>query len=251
MGRVEGKVAIVTGGGVGIGRTTAMLLAQEGAKVILTQRDEEQGEEVASEIQQQGGKAKFVQQDVSQEADWQRVIEETQSVFGTPDILVNNAGIYKIETLAKTRIEDWKKLMDVNAMGVFLGMKYCAPLMTEKGGGSIVNISSIASMVGLSGHTLYGASKGAIETMTKDAAMELAPAQVRVNSVHPAYIDTQMADYGAEQQEASKEDLAKMHPLGRLGKTIDVAYGVLYLASDESSFITGSELVIDGGYTAK
>ncbi|MFP4299236.1 MAG: glucose 1-dehydrogenase [Spirulinaceae cyanobacterium] len=251
MNRVKDKVAIVTGGGVGIGRATAELLAQEGAKVVLTQRHAEQGQEVAQQIEKQGGIAKFVQQDVTSEEDWQKVIQETQASFGTPDILVNNAGIYRIENIPDIVAEGWHKIMDVNAWGVFLGMKYCAPLMVDKGGGSIVNMSSVAGLIGFPGHAAYGASKGAVLTMTKDAAMEFAPCKVRVNSIHPAYIDTEMADYGAEQRGASKEDLGKMHPIGHIGEPMDVAYGVVYLASDESKFVTGAELVIDGGMTAQ
>jgi len=134
---------------------------------------------------------------------------------------------------------------------VFMGMKHCTPLMREAGTGSVVNLSSVAGLVGAANHTCYGASKGAVRIMTKDAALELAESGVRVNSIHPAYIDTQMADYGAEVQEASKEELDAMHPIGHMGEPIDVAYAVLYLASDESKFVTGTELVLDGGYTAQ
>jgi NAD(P)-dependent dehydrogenase (short-subunit alcohol dehydrogenase family) len=141
--------------------------------------------------------------------------------------------------------------MDVNVTGVFLGMKHCTPPMVEQGQGSVINLSSVAGLVGVSGHTCYGASKGAVRIMTKDAAMELAESGVRVNSVHPAYIDTQMADYGAETQNATKEELDAMHPIGHMGEPEDVAYAVLYLASEESKFMTGSELVLDGGFTAQ
>lgn len=251
MGRVDGKSAIVTGAGQGIGQAAARMLAEEGASVAVTDVDDTAGQETVKEIVQAGGEAAFFDHDVTLEDDWERVVDEVEDTYGIPDVLVNNAGIYRIQPVAETTVEEWKALMDVNVTGVFLGLKHCTPGMEEKGRGSVINLSSVAGLVGLSGHTNYGASKGAVRTMTKDAAMELADAGVRVNSVHPAYIDTQMADYGAEAQEASKEELAAMHPIGHMGEPRDVAYAVLYLASDESKFMTGSELVIDGGFTAQ
>ncbi len=251
MGRVEGKIAIVTGAGQGIGRAAAQMLAAEGASVAVTDVDDTAGQETVEEIVQAGGEAAFFDHDVTLEEDWERVVEEVGDTYGIPDVLVNNAGIYRIEPLADTTVEDWKTLMDVNVTGVFLGLKHCAPRMEEKGRGSVINLSSVAGLVGLSGHANYGASKGAVRTLTKDAAIEFADAGVRVNSVHPAYIDTQMAEYGADVQGATKEELAAMHPLGHMGEPQDVAYAVVYLASDESTFMTGSELVIDGGYTAQ
>lgn len=251
MGRVDGKVAIVTGAGHGIGRATAQLLAEEGASVAVTDVDDTAGQETVKEIVQSGGEAAFFDHDVTLEEDWARVVAEVEDTYGVPDVLVNNAGIYRIEPLAETTVEDWKALMDVNVTGVFLGLKHCTPRMEENGRGSVINLSSVAGLVGLSGHANYGASKGAVRTLTKDAAMELADAGVRVNSVHPAYIDTQMAEYGAKVQEATKEELGAMHPLGHMGEPADVAYAVVYLASDESTFVTGSEFVIDGGYTAQ
>jgi NAD(P)-dependent dehydrogenase (short-subunit alcohol dehydrogenase family) len=227
------------------------MLAAEGASVAVTDVDVEAGQEVVKEIVEAGGTAAFFDHDVTREADWVHVVEGVQDTFGRPDVLVNNAGVYRVEPLKETTLEAWEALMDVNVTGVFLGLKHCTPLMEEQGGGSVINLSSVAGLVGLSGHTCYGASKGAVRTMTKDAAMELAEAGVRVNSVHPAYIDTQMADYGAEVQDATKDELGDMHPLGHMGEPEDVAYAVLYLASDESTFMTGSELVLDGGYTAQ
>ena len=251
MGRVDNKIALVTGGGAGIGQAIARLLGAEGAKVVVTDIDEQKSQDTISQIEQAGGKAQFYQHDVASPEDWQRVLNETQTVWGIPNILVNNAGILFYKEMAKTTVDDWHKMMNVNALGVYLGMKYCAPLMAQQDGGSIVNISSTAGLLGVPRQTLYGASKGAVRTMTKDAAMEFAPQQVRINSVHPSIVDTQMADYGAKERGKSKEELGKMYPLGRIGKPSDVAYATLFLASDESSFITGSELVIDGGYSAR
>jgi len=251
MARVQDKVAIVTGGGKGIGRACSILLAQEGAKVVLTQRHEKEALEVVETIASQGGSAVYVQQDVTKEEDWEKVLDATREEFGPPDILVNNAGIYIIEPVAETSLEQWNKLMAVNVTGVFLGMKHCAPVMEQNGGGAIVNMSSVAGLIGVPNHALYGASKGAVTVMTKDAAIEYASRNVRVNSVHPGYIDTRMAEYGAEEQDTTKEGLGEWHPLGDIGKPMDVAFGVLYLASDEARFITGAELAIDGGLTAK
>lgn len=251
MERVAGKIAIVTGGGKGIGHAVAKMLAEEGAQVAVTDIDEAAGRSTVDSLTESGHAAAFFEHNVASEEDWERVVEEVQDTFGVPDVLVNNAGIYRIEPIDETTVEDWRQLMDVNVTGVFLGMKHCTPLMREQGQGSVINLSSVAGLVGVPGHACYGASKGAVRTMTKDAAIELAEAGVRVNSVHPAYIDTQMADYGAETQGASKEELDAMHPVGHMGEPDDVAYAVVYLASEESKFMTGAELVIDGGFTAQ
>jgi len=250
MDRVDGKTAIVTGGAHGIGRAISRMLADEGARVAVTDVDDA-GTKTVDLITEAGGDAIFLEHDVTSEADWKRVVRTVTDTFGVPDVLVNNAGIYHIEPVAETSVEDWTALMDVNVTGVFLGLKHCTPPMAEQGRGSVVNLSSVAGLVGVPNHTCYGASKGAVRIMTKDAAMELAESGVRVNSVHPAYIDTQMADYGAEAQDATKEELDAMHPIGHMGEPEDVAYGVLYLASEESTFMTGSELVLDGGFTAQ
>ena len=251
MGRVDGSIAIVTGGAKGIGRASAEMLAVEGAQVAVTDVDEEAGTETGNDITNAGGEAAFFEHDVAAEDDWERVVAATEDTFGAPDVLVNNAGIYQIAPIDEVTVEDWRQLMDVNVTGVFLGMKHCTPLMREQDRGSVINLSSVAGLIGLAGHSCYGASKGAVRTMTKDAAIELAEAGVRVNSIHPAYIDTQMADYGAEVQGASKEELDAMHPIGHMGEPDDVAYAVVYLASEESKFVTGTELVLDGGFTAQ
>ena len=251
MDRVDGKIAVITGGGRGIGQTTAELLAEEGAQVAVTDIDADAGTTTVEHITDGGGEAAFFEHDVTSEADWERVVDKVQDTLGVPDVLVNNAGIYQIEPVDEMDVDDWKNLMDVNVTGVFLGLKHCTPLMREQGQGSVINLSSVAGIIGLSGHTCYGASKGAVRTMTKDAAIELAEAGVRVNSLHPAYIDTQMADYGAETLSTTKEELDAMHPIGHMGEPEDVAYAVLFLASDESKFMTGSEMVLDGGLTAQ
>ncbi len=250
MHRLQDKVAIVTGGGKGIGKACAMHLAENGAKVVITQRNEEEGRQVVREIEEKNGRAIFVRQDVSKEEDWENVLKQTRAAFGPPDILVNNAGMYIIEPAASTSLDQWRTLMEVNAMGVFLGIKHCAPVMAENGGGSIINMSSVAALIGSPNHILYSASKGAVLAMTRVAAMEFADSKVRVNSVHPGYTDTEMADYGAEKLDTSKEGLGRMYPLGRIGKPEDVACGVLYLASDDAAYVTGTQLLIDGGYTA-
>ncbi|QPQ32599.1 SDR family NAD(P)-dependent oxidoreductase [Lysinibacillus sp. JNUCC 51] len=250
--RLENKVAIITGGGTGIGKETALLFAKEGAKVVITDINEQSGSAAVKDIQAIGGEALFVHHDVSNEDDWKKVADETINTFGKVDVLFNNAGIYIIKPLAEIELAEWNRLMSINVTGVFLGMKHIMPLMAKQNKGSVINASSIAGLTGAAGHVLYGASKGAVRIMTKDAAMEYASAGVRVNSIHPGYIDTRMADYASETTGNSKEQLGKnLFPLGRLGSVNEVAKMVLFLASDESSFSTGAEFVIDGGATAK
>jgi len=251
MDRVQDEVAIVTGGAVGIGRAAAQHLAEEGARVAITDINEEDGKATAARIRENGGQAQFYTHDVTDESAWMQVVKSVQADLGSPTVLVNNAGIYLIKPLEETTVEEWNQLMQINVTGVFLGMKHVVPAMRDAGHGSIINLSSVAGLVGSAGHVCYGASKGAVRTMTKDAAIELADAGIRVNSVHPAYVDTGMAEYGAEMSDASKEDLDAMHPIGFMGQPDDVAYAVVYLASEESRFVTGSELVLDGGYTAQ
>jgi len=250
MARAEGKVAIVTGGGSGIGRSCCLRLAEEGARVVVTDISEKRGEGTVEHIQRNGGEALFLGHDVSQEDQWESVLRQTSETYGGVDILVNNAGIYLIKPLAETTLQEWNNLMAINVTGVFLGMKHSAPAMAERGGGSIINMSSVAGLLGVAGHALYGASKGAVRIMTKDVAMEYASAQVRVNSVHPGYIDTGMAEYGATAAGTDIEGLGQMYPLGRIGEPEDVANMVLYLASEESRYVTGAEFVVDGGGSA-
>lgn len=251
MKKLQDKVAIITGGAAGIGRETALLFAQEGANVVITDLNVEKGLQVVKEIEAFQGKAIFVKHDVSNEDDWIRVVGQSVDVFKKIDVLFNNAGIYIIKAIPEITLETWNKLMSINVTGVFLGLKHVLPIMEKNKQSSVINASSIAGLGGASGHLLYGASKGAVRTMTKDAAMEYASKNIRVNSIHPGYITTEMADYASEQTHRTPEELAEMFPLGRMGSPLEVAKMVLFLASDESAFSTGSEFIIDGGATAK
>ncbi|OJU84087.1 MAG: short-chain dehydrogenase [Solirubrobacterales bacterium 70-9] len=249
-GRVEGKVALVTGGGSGIGRAISIALAAEGATVVTTDIDGTAATATAALIEASGGTATAIAQDVTSEPGWEDAVETALSAHGKLDVLVNNAGIYIISALSETTLDDWNRLMAVNVTGVFLGMKHGSAPMVAAGGGSIINMSSIAARMGAPDHTLYGASKGAVCVMTKDVALELAAAKVRVNSIHPSFVNTAMARYGAAAAGASVEELGAVYPLGRIGEPEDVAAAALFLASDESSYITGSELIVDGGVDA-
>jgi 3(or 17)beta-hydroxysteroid dehydrogenase len=253
MNRVAGKVAIVTGGAGGLGKAHALLLAKEGARVVVTDTDDAQGKKVADEINKQGGEAIFIRHDVSKEIEWNRVISETLEQFGKLDILVNNAGVNLWKKIEDTSLEEWRWLMSVNLDGVFLGTKYAMGAMKRSGGGSIINISSVAGIVGTLDTSAYHASKGGVRIFTKAAALECSKAgydyNIRVNSVHPGVIKTRMVEELLNDEEKRKTALS-WHPIGHFGEPEDVANGVLYLASDESKFITGAELVIDGGWTA-
>ncbi|MCC7269873.1 MAG: glucose 1-dehydrogenase [Rhodocyclaceae bacterium] len=256
MGRVQDKVAIVTGAAHGIGRATALLLAQEGAAVAVTDVNTEAAEAVTELINGSGGKARTWKLDVSQEAEVAAVITEVAKAFGRLDILVNNAGISGANGTAEEISEtEWDKVMNTNAKGTFLCTKHAVPLMRRAGGGSIVNLSSVYGIVGSHNVAAYHASKGAIRIMSKTDALAFAEDRIRVNSVHPGFIWTPMLENGAQvpgvAPEAVHSAMAKLHPLGTLGEPDDVALGILYLASEEAKFVTGSELVIDGGYTAR
>jgi len=255
MDRVKGKVAIVTGAASGIGRATASLLAKEGAKVVIADIDGVNGRKVAEEIRREGGEALFVKHDVTTESDWSEVIEKTLAEFGKLDILVNNAGVLFLKKIEDTSLEEWRWLMSVNLDGVFLGTKYAIRAMKGSGGGSIINLSSVAGIIGTNDDTsAYHASKGAVRLFTKAAALECSKAgynyNIRVNSVHPGVIKTKMTE-GMFEDEAIMKKQMQRHIIGYLGEPNDVAYGILYLASDESKFVTGAELVIDGGWTAQ
>ncbi|MEH3067000.1 MAG: glucose 1-dehydrogenase [Aeromicrobium erythreum] len=248
---VQDKSVVITGAAQGIGRASARTLAAAGARIVVTDVDEVGGSETVELIEKDGGRAVFVAHDVTDPDQWDEVVRVAQQELGRIDALVNNAGIYIISALADIELSTWNRLMDVNVTGTFLGMKHVAPSIAESGGGSIVNLSSVAGLQGSAGHTLYCASKGAVRLMSKAAAAELAEQDVRVNSLHPGYVTTAMADYGAEVAERSIEELGgTLTRLGRLASVEDVAGAVLYLVSDEARYMTGSELVIDGGMTS-
>lgn len=245
--RLKDKVAIITGAANGMGAAEAKLFAKEGAKVVATDLDEKNLAVLAEEIKTAGGEVLTVKQDVTSEAEWQALISKTIDTYGKLDILVNNAGIAINKNFSNMEMTEWNKVMDVNLNGCVLGMKYCIPEMQKNGSGSVVNISSIGGLVGMAGSSPYTAAKGALRALTKSAAVEYGKDKVRVNSVHPGIIKTPMV---ADTMEAAMPFYETYTQLPYMGEPDDVAYGVLYLASDESKFMTGSELVIDGGWTA-
>jgi cyclopentanol dehydrogenase len=248
--RLQGKVALISGGARGMGAVEARLFAQEGAKVGIADVLEAEGRRLEAEIAETGGEAIFIRLDVTSEADWKRAVDTVVRRFGKLDVLVNNAGIYQRATVEETTSEGWDRVLDVNAKGVFLGTKAVIPAMRNAGGGSIINISSTAGLVGSSMSTAYNASKGAVRLLTKATAIQYAKEGIRANSVHPGPIETDMVDQAFPTPEL-RQQRASLIPLGRFGRPEEVAYGVLFLASDESSYMTGSELVIDGGATAQ
>ena len=255
-GRVAGKVALVTGGASGLGAESARRLAREGAAVVLTDLAQEAGMALADEIQAAGGKALFLAHDVTSESDWERVVAKALETFGRLDILVNNAGIALTGLDLMTHsLEAWRKTLSVNLDGVFLGLRYCGPAIASgQRGGSVINISSIMGKVASPGAAAYCASKGGVLMLTKAAALEWAPLGIRVNSIHPGYIDTPLVSgilRNIENGNERRQMLVDRHPIGRLGEPREIADAVVFLASDESSFMTGGEMVIDGGYTAQ
>ena len=245
--RLGGKVALISGGASGMGQSEAVIFAKEGAKVVVADVLEAEGWQVAEGL---GGMGRFVRLDVTSETAWQEAIAATLSQFGRLDVLVNNAGIsgsFDPDTLSTSA---WDRLMDVNAKGVFLGMKHAIPVMEKAGGGAIVNISSVSGFVGQKGiHMAYNASKGAVRLMTKSAAVQYARSGIRVNSVHPGVLPA-MRSSKATADPAFREKMLAGVPMGRPGRVEEVAYAVLFLASDEASYITGTELVVDGGWLA-
>lgn len=246
--RVRDKVAIITGGAHGMGAAEARLFAEEGATIVIADLLGQEGEAVAAEINERQQLARFVRADVTSERDWEQLIAETLAAFGRLDILVNNAGISGSAVGDPDRLAGWQRLLDVNATSVFLGTTLAAAAMVRTGGGSIVNISSIMGIVGGDeSHPGYCASKAAVRNYTKAAAVRYGPHNIRVNSVHPGYLPPMLNATNA----GGRASKIEQTPLRRLGKPIEVAYGVLFLASDEASFITGAELVIDGGFIAK
>ena len=248
--RVRGKVSLITGGSRGIGASISRLLAAEGSKVVIGDISPNSGMELVKTIKRDGGDATFYTLNVTNEIEWSGIVRNIIGKFGKIDILVNNAGILRPENVLDTTVETWDEVMSVNATGTFIGTKIVIPHMRDGDGGSIVNISSAGGIIGSSRAAAYHSSKGAVRIFSKLAAVQYAKDKIRVNSVHPGPINTTMLSnaYGGGQNKV--QEWESLVPLGRLGNPIDIAYGVLFLASDESSFITGSELIIDGGRTA-
>ena len=249
--RLENKVALISGGARGMGAVEAKLFAREGAKVVLGEVLEEEGKQTEAEINEAGGQCLFVMLDVTSEENWNQTVAATVARFGKVDILVNNAGIFTLGNVEDTTVEMWDRVMAINGKGVFLGTKAVIPEMRKVGGGSIINLSSVAGLIGSARAAAYGATKGAVRIFTKSTAVQYAKEGIRANSVHPGIIDTPMTVPTILVDDASREAQMERTPLGRLGQSEDVANGVLFLASDESSFMPGSELVIDGGLTAQ
>ncbi len=256
MKRVDQKVAVITGAACGIGRATALLLAREGAKVAVTDINDKAGNSLADEINAAGGLARYWHLDTTDEDNVQKVFAEVVGEFGSIDILINNAGIAGVDKPThEISKQEWETLMSINVTGVFLCTKHVIPYMQKVSAGSIINMSSIYGLVGAADLPPYHASKGAVRLMSKNDALMYAKDNIRVNSIHPGFIRTPLVEALAEESPggaaAFMSQLDSLHPIGHTGEPDDVAYGVLYLASDESKFVTGAELVIDGGYTAR
>lgn len=247
QGRLAGKVALITGGSRGQGAAAARLFSAEGAAVVVADVLEAEGEQVAAEVQAAGGRARFVRLDVAVDADWRHAVETAERELGGLDVLVNNAGVTRAKGVERTSEQEWEHVVGINEKGAWLGMRAALPAFRRRGGGAIVNTSSIYGVVGTASSTAYHASKGAVRALTKQAAVELAAEHVRVNCVLPGVIDTPML---ADIREDWLRELLARTPAGRAGRPEEVAQAVLFLASDEASYITGAELAVDGGYTA-
>ena len=246
--KLEGKVALISGAAGAMGSTEARLFASEGAAVVLG--DVVGGEDVAREIEDGGGRAMFVRLDVTREEDWGAVVAGAEERFGPVDVLINNAGVFRTTRIDETPLAEWEDIMAINARGVFLGTRAVIPSMRRAGGGSIVNISSTAGLVGNALEGAYTASKGAVRLFSKSSAIHYAAEGIRVNSVHPGLIDTKMVDHIMDDPALGRLVLSRV-PMGRMGTAEEVARMVLFLASDDSSYVTGGEFVIDGGYSAQ
>ncbi len=256
MNRLDGKVAIVTGGAVGIGRACVQRMAEEGAKVAIFDVLEAEGQALASELTASGHDVGFRTVDVSNETAVKSAIDEAVARFGGLHVMVNNAGISgSPKPTDQVNEAEWDRVQAVNVKGVFFGTKHAIPHLRAAGKGSIINLSSIAGLIGIGGIAPYHASKGAVRLMTKNDAITYAPEKIRVNSIHPAYIWTPMVENhlraNAPDLEAAKAAAGAAHPIGNMGEPDDIAWAVVWLASDEAKFVTGAEIVIDGGYTAR
>lgn len=266
MNRFKGKTALISGGARGIGAETARLMCSEGANVIIGDLLEDNGKDLAATLSANGFNARFLRQDVTQPDDWDEAVALAEAEFGQLDVLVNNAGIFLGVDFEEATIEDWNRISAINMGGVFLGAKHCAPALKAAGevsehGSAIVNLSSIAGLVGAPLDPLYSMTKGGVSIFTKSLALDFARkgARIRVNSVHPGVIDTEMGQQtidilgdrytGGDMERALKASVAR-HPIGRLGTVTDIAKAILYLASDDAGFTTGSNMVVDGGLTA-
>jgi NAD(P)-dependent dehydrogenase (short-subunit alcohol dehydrogenase family) len=265
-GKLSGRVALVTGGARGIGAASAKALAAAGAAVLITDVLDEDGEKTAAQIASGGGRAGYLHHDVRDEGQWRAAVGDAERRFGGLDILLNNAGIFWLKPMSETSIEEFRNMQAINVEGVFLGMKTSIPAIAKRaqqwtGGGAIVNLSSVAGLAGTQFAVPYNASKGAVRLMTKGAALEVATLghKIRVNSIHPGIIDTMMGQkvmddftaLGAGSANEVRTNMIALHPLGRLGLAEDIANAVVFLASDDAAFMTGSELVVDGGMTAR
>ena len=267
MNRLDGKVALLSGAARGIGGATARLMCEVGARVVIGDLLEERGRQTVKEIESAGGQALFVPLDVTQEASWARAVEATLKAFGQLDVLVNNAGVFNGKGVEDASLDDWHKLVAVNLTGVVLGTRAALPALKESGrtsahGAAIVNLASVAGLVGSQLDPLYSLTKGGVTLFTKSTALEFGRKgyRIRVNSIHPGVIDTDMGQQtfvmraqalGTNDTESTRDVSTRMHPIGRLGLAEDIAKGIVYLASDDASFMTGAGLVVDGGYTAQ
>lgn len=258
--RLKDKVAIITGAAMGvrgeimgIGGASAWMFAKEGAKLVLTDKNVEYGEKTAAQLTENGAEVVFVKHEVEREDDWRDVIEMTTTRFGTIEILVNAAGTTTGDTVENTTSEQWNSMMNIHAKGAFLGIKHCAPIMSAAGGGSIIILSSTDGMIGGGFSAPYASAKGANRSLARSAAIQCAKNNIRVNSLHPGEIDTPLSRWGVGEVLASGGEDPRLDwiPMGRLGTAEEVAHAIVFLASEESSYITGAELVIDGGIIAK
>jgi NAD(P)-dependent dehydrogenase (short-subunit alcohol dehydrogenase family) len=252
MKEFDGKVALVTGGGSGIGRATALAFAREGAQVVIGNRNVQRGEETVSMIRDAGGTATFRRTDVLVAGDVEALVDHAITKYGGLDLAFNNAGIEgDVRPLVEQTENNYDAVMDINVKGVWLSMKYEIPRMLERGGGAIVNCASVAGLIGFPGIGIYVASKHAVIGLTKNAAVEYSAQGIRINAVNPAVIDTEMSDRVVAKANLTKDDLSTLHPIGRIGRVEEVAEAVLWLCSPRSSFVTGHSLIVDGGFTAR